>query len=996
MTRKLMLASAITAALTGHPALALELGALRTESALNQPFQGEIDLGDIGPDELDALRVSIAPPEVFEKAKIERYYYLTQLRFTPEVTANGRVRVRVSSQDPVREPYLDFLVEAVWPAGRLVKGYTVLLDPPAQTERRAPNVQTARAGSAVSGPDRSLPPVASGSGTYIPAPGEGFPLYIGPVGGGEGLWSLARRHATAGASDAQTAMALYRSNQEAFVRGNINRLIAGKTLVIPSHAELFALDTEEARRELQAALNGRPAQRAPLTDVTPEMLSRLRLVGATPGAAAPTPRPGAAPATSGTGVQSPDVLLAIETSESARQEALELRNRIQELESQLADIQSLLQVRNAELARAQSAETQTSELAIEPASDSQFELEPIEAPDSSEPQPGTLAQDSVDALEPAPAATSLPTAVEPSDLQFALTEEPLEAREPASDMESERLPEPSSGLDSMPDSTESASAIGLVPVPTPAPVAPETPDEASTGTPVSQVAAESVATPTTPQTPLPVVEPKAAEPTHESPSTWHSLLLPLAGIAGVTALGILLFSLVTVRRRRQEQEDEIPEDDIESDLVLDRLSDLDTEAESGRTSHAAEASDVVSLSKTKPARQTPVQPVSAPAVPDLDDTNEEVVSSLTGFDAETDEADVLSEADIYIAYGRHREACDLLNKELKRYPQRLDIKYKLAEALAASGETEALRELLDEIRSSGGDTEQPDQWERMQQRLRELAPNAPLAPATPSLTPSAVAAASAGLGLAVAASEALESLTVPELEPVVESGSEEDLLLDLGDFAPPASEDSDFKPADDSLKLELDSGAVVPAVEEIEQAIEGDIDSILPLSEASQGLDLDLGVFDATSASAAQAPAAFEAPVGDMALDLNLEIPLLDDSLGDLDLTIDDLGVADALQMPPKSPILGGEPSDKDEESLEALDSSLSPEQESVPSDLLSSQWQIDSGIWDETATKLDLARAYVEMDDKEAAREILEEVMAEGREEQRNEARAMLERLGG
>ena len=55
---------------------------------------------------------------------------------------------------------------------------------------------------------------------------------------------------------------------------------------------------------------------------------------------------------------------------------------------------------------------------------------------------------------------------------------------------------------------------------------------------------------------------------------------------------------------------------------------------------------------------------------------------------------------------------------------------------------------------------------------------------------------------------------------------------------------------------------------------------------------------------------------------------------------------------------------------------------------------QVVAGIWDETATKLDLARAYVEMDDKEAAREILEEVIAEGREEQRNEARAMLERL--
>ena len=80
------------------------------------------------------------------------------------------------------------------------------------------------------------------------------------------------------------------------------------------------------------------------------------------------------------------------------------------------------------------------------------------------------------------------------------------------------------------------------------------------------------------------------------------------------------------------------------------------------------------------------------------------------------------------------------------------------------------------------------------------------------------------------------------------------------------------------------------------------------------------------------------------------------------------------------------------------LDSSdaegLSPDQESVPTDLLSSQWQMDSGIWDETATKLDLARAYIEMDDGDAAREILEEVISEGREEQRSEARAMLEKL--
>jgi pilus assembly protein FimV len=238
-------------------------------------------------------------------------------------------------------------------------------------------------------------------------------------------------------------------------------------------------------------------------------------------------------------------------------------------------------------------------------------------------------------------------------------------------------------------------------------------------------------------------------------------------------------------------------------------------------------------------------------------------------------------------------------------------------------------------------------------------------------------------------------MAVPELESVValgpESGSVEDLLLDLGDSGPLEFEEApDSKPSLDSLKLELDSGAAVPEVEEIEQAIEGgDIDSILPLPEDSVGLDLDLGLPDEPPKSAERAPTVAGPQAGDGILDLDLEVP----SLGELDLSIDDLGRLDEPLRSPEPPIL--EPSDKADESLEALDSGLSPEQESVPSDLLSSQWQIDSGIWDETATKLDLARAYVEMDDKEAAREILEEVMAEGREEQRNEARAMLERLG-
>jgi pilus assembly protein FimV len=61
------------------------------------------------------------------------------------------------------------------------------------------------------------------------------------------------------------------------------------------------------------------------------------------------------------------------------------------------------------------------------------------------------------------------------------------------------------------------------------------------------------------------------------------------------------------------------------------------------------------------------------------------------------------------------------------------------------------------------------------------------------------------------------------------------------------------------------------------------------------------------------------------------------------------------------------------------------------PDDGLAEQWAMDSGIWDENATKLDLARAYIDMDDLASARDILEEVIADGREEQRSEAQDML-----
>ncbi len=360
------LASALALALGAGDALALGVGGLRAQSALNQPFVGEIDLLDVRPDELDTVKVRLATPEDFAKAGSERYHYLTQLRFTPQISPRGNTVIRVSSREPIREPYMDFLVEVTWPSGRLVKGYTVLLDPPGTTSQRAAPIQAPVASPraitpAPARPSAPAPSVAPAERTAASPPppsataaAGGFPKRIGPIRPGTGLWRLSRNNAPQGATIAQTAMALYRNNQGAFIQGDINRVKVAQVLTIPSAAELFALTPDQAERELQAAMRGEKVRAAPIADTSPEAAggeSRLKIAGAardSEGPAAATPD-----ASETSDKIEEELLLVRETSETARQETQELRNRIRELEGQLNEIQQVLTLRSAELARIQ-------------------------------------------------------------------------------------------------------------------------------------------------------------------------------------------------------------------------------------------------------------------------------------------------------------------------------------------------------------------------------------------------------------------------------------------------------------------------------------------------------------------------------------------------------------------------------------------------------------------------------------------------------------------
>ncbi|WP_282385101.1 MULTISPECIES: FimV/HubP family polar landmark protein [unclassified Pseudomonas] len=109
--------------------MALGLGEITVHSALNQPFKADIALVDVGTLTQNDLSASLASANEFGRAGVERVFFLNDLKFTPILRGSRKV-IRVTSGKPVNEPFLNFLVQLDQPNGRLLREYTVLIDPP--------------------------------------------------------------------------------------------------------------------------------------------------------------------------------------------------------------------------------------------------------------------------------------------------------------------------------------------------------------------------------------------------------------------------------------------------------------------------------------------------------------------------------------------------------------------------------------------------------------------------------------------------------------------------------------------------------------------------------------------------------------------------------------------------------------------------------------------------------------------------------------------------
>jgi pilus assembly protein FimV len=259
-------------------AWALGLGQIELQSALNQPFRAQIELSATT-EELEGLRVALAAPDMFDRRGLDRPAFLNDLEFRVVTGRDGRSVVQVSSRESIAEPFVTLLVEATWPRGRNVREYTVLLDPPillpapaappavAPPETRAPSSSApsgqinrpAPQAPAPSQPAPSQPapavrePAPNVSSTAPPAPRAPVSAaggVYGPVQRAETLWAIADRLRPEGVTINQMMIAIYQQNPNAF-GGNINVLRAGATLQLPESATFNALATTVANAEVQ-------------------------------------------------------------------------------------------------------------------------------------------------------------------------------------------------------------------------------------------------------------------------------------------------------------------------------------------------------------------------------------------------------------------------------------------------------------------------------------------------------------------------------------------------------------------------------------------------------------------------------------------------------------------------------------------------------------------------------------------------------------------------
>ncbi|WP_342129487.1 FimV/HubP family polar landmark protein [Hydrogenophaga sp. OTU3427] len=271
-------AAALAVGMQASGAWALALGRATVQSGLGEPLRAEIDVPSITAEEAASLSLRVAGAEAFRSAGMDMNAMLNDVQFTVVRRGDGRTTIRLQSNRPVTEPFLDLIVEAEWAAGRMVRGYTMLFDPPALRSAQPPAPLLPAAPAPIATPQRpaapaqvtppAAPPAAAPAPAPAPAPARTPPpppaaapsAAPAPANGGRSVQvrpgdtagRIAAANKPANVSLDQMLVALLQNNPNAFIGNNVNRVKAGVVLNLPDEQQASAVDAGSARQTIAA------------------------------------------------------------------------------------------------------------------------------------------------------------------------------------------------------------------------------------------------------------------------------------------------------------------------------------------------------------------------------------------------------------------------------------------------------------------------------------------------------------------------------------------------------------------------------------------------------------------------------------------------------------------------------------------------------------------------------------------------------------------------
>jgi pilus assembly protein FimV len=977
------------------------------KSALGEPFHGQVALSDLGDLSADDVKVMLATQEDFDRFGIQKAYFLTDLRFSVIINPSGGSYIDVVSSRPVDEPVLDFVIHVSWPGNDKLNDVVALLDPPvqagastslsqAQTPVVTPVAPTVIASSspqaAASVPSAAPAPEAlpaRPAAAYRhgrrprtpedtqakPAPAtheqaSGSPASSYDVHSGDTLWVIAEKvRPSDSVTVSQTMIALQKKNPDSFSNSNINQLKSGETLDVPSESQIRDVSAEQALasvREQNKAWRGMTGQSS-----KPAKLEAQQVDATAKPQAAPKPAAGPSKAemkllaqegsgknASGSagaeakGVSKTDAKKLKENklkADAAKKDNEKLASKVGTLDNQVKANDKQLAVQNAKLAELQA----------------QLKEQAAKAAAKSAPAP--VAAPAHVATAPAPVAASAPA---------------------------------------VPAAMPAASAL------------------AASGAPEGVVASAAASAPKLASKHLP--ETTVAPPPAETEDS--GLPLGLIGAAGAAVVALFGGFMFMSKRKKQKQAE-----------ALDALDGFDDHA-----AHGGDTPDFAAADADESTGFTDDHEAYRNA--DLGSLEPSGLTAEVPMFRDTPAADPLDEVEQYLAYERYPQAVGFLNKAIAAQPERTDLRLKLMEIYVRLQDTHGFEEQEAALADSS-DLGVLARIEELKSSLPELpkksrdegvidyAPTARKSMGSTDDSLPSLEELEMDFNATVSASNPnLKALDDTQLGAAAIPSASSEELLDFNFDSGGALEDHDFTFQPEATTKSVVEPAPAPVMD---SGLSFTLDEPEPVeapvsNKAQQGRDIDVSGMSLGDgiemADFETAPELAEPEVHTSEADLNFSLDDLDmaapaapanelhDALdGDFSLEESAASSADADEVKldhvmaesglnDMAALFDDALAEHQASSAQAPAAAPAPAPVAAPAPTAVNMTSPGLGIddefdfladTDENATKLDLAKAYIDMGDMEGAKDILNEVLSEGNSGQKDEAKTLLAQVG-